>query len=616
MKFKQYRAEFIRLVKFNIIGVMNTAIDYAVFFVLTSFMSMIAEPAQVIAYSAGVINSYFMNRFWTFGVKGKHDKKQFLLFVLLNAVALIISTALIHLMKDWFSHIMIAKIPVTLVVMFINYFGQKLIVFNNSESKTLSEGLMNRVRYIIDRMDQVFLIGVMAIASLFGLSLLILENFNVLEIALPLILIVVLYIVTNKYLSSEKHFAIGLFVSALVIRFAYALVVNVPPISDFKLMLDAAQMINSGDYSYNEWQYFIDWSYQLGFVGYQALVLKIVASVKAIQLLNCLYMAITSVLVYDIGRRIFGSRTGRIAGILHLTYLPLIYYAPVLSNQHIATVFYYLFIWFLLKETELSKRNAVFAGISLALGQVFRPLGVVFILALLLYVFYRIGRMKWKSAQSLIILGVIYVITFQVVLLVIGGTGISENGLANNDPYWKFVPGLNQQYFGRYNPIDNDMYLSNPNAEARQVIEKEIIKERLLISPIEMAKFQVVKIGSFWGDYENSIFGLHHLSEKQYNIYYTWYSFDQVFDVFKHMEKVLYILAFVGGILTVSKIRVYDERSRYLAYVLSFYMGVHLFIEVSVRYRYVMMGIILILGAKGISEMLHIIKSKRRAYGS
>ena len=131
MEINNLKKEVTRLVKFNIVGIMNTSIDFIVFYILTTFVSFSVVPAQILAYSMGVINSYFMNRFWTFNVKGEHNKKQFLLFILVNLVALSLSTILIYLLAKVIEQVMIAKVMVTLIVMVINYLGQKYIIFND-----------------------------------------------------------------------------------------------------------------------------------------------------------------------------------------------------------------------------------------------------------------------------------------------------------------------------------------------------------------------------------------------------------------------------------------------------------------------------------------------------
>lgn len=131
MEINILKKEVMRLIKFNIVGVMNTTIDFVAFYLLTTYASFSVVLAQIIAYSLGVINSYFMNRFWTFNVKGSHDKKQFMLFILVNLLALSVSTLLIYFLSKAIQQVMIAKVLVTIIVMIINYLGQKFIIFKD-----------------------------------------------------------------------------------------------------------------------------------------------------------------------------------------------------------------------------------------------------------------------------------------------------------------------------------------------------------------------------------------------------------------------------------------------------------------------------------------------------
>ena len=68
----------IQFIKFGIVGVSNTAVDWMIFFILTSFV-MIAkdtEPiAKTIAFAVAVINSFIWNSIWTFRSEYKQSTK-------------------------------------------------------------------------------------------------------------------------------------------------------------------------------------------------------------------------------------------------------------------------------------------------------------------------------------------------------------------------------------------------------------------------------------------------------------------------------------------------------------------------------------------------------------
>ncbi len=129
----------IQFIKFGLVGVMNTAVDFLVYALLTWF-GVQYLVAQVFSYSAGTMNSYVVNKLWTFGGKGtageenrkagRVDKGEFARFVLVNIGTLLLSIALLYVLKTGLSlHPLIAKIGVTAVTVVVNYIGSKLWVF-------------------------------------------------------------------------------------------------------------------------------------------------------------------------------------------------------------------------------------------------------------------------------------------------------------------------------------------------------------------------------------------------------------------------------------------------------------------------------------------------------
>ena len=89
-----------RIGRFSVTGVANTAVDMAVFATMTFAVGLAPVPSNLIAYGAGVTNSYLMNRYWTFRHRGRTSfHREYLLFFVLNGVGLAISVGCL-----WFSH--------------------------------------------------------------------------------------------------------------------------------------------------------------------------------------------------------------------------------------------------------------------------------------------------------------------------------------------------------------------------------------------------------------------------------------------------------------------------------------------------------------------------------
>ena len=119
-----------RVITFAIVGIINTSIDFAVFFLVGSVMSVVV--AQATGYTAGLICSFFLNKYVTFKNKSKSLRQGFL-FLLINIIMMLISMIAIY----FFHNILgiqehIAKLFfVTPITMILNYLSYKYIVFTH-----------------------------------------------------------------------------------------------------------------------------------------------------------------------------------------------------------------------------------------------------------------------------------------------------------------------------------------------------------------------------------------------------------------------------------------------------------------------------------------------------
>jgi putative flippase GtrA len=124
-----------QFVKFNLVGLLNTALDFVIFACLT-WLGVFYIVAQCISYGLGMVNSYTLNKYWTFAQKGRLDSKQVLRFTILNLGSLAFSLGLLVLFKDqWLMNVIMAKLLTTIVTTLVNFVGNKLWVFRVNETK-------------------------------------------------------------------------------------------------------------------------------------------------------------------------------------------------------------------------------------------------------------------------------------------------------------------------------------------------------------------------------------------------------------------------------------------------------------------------------------------------
>ena len=77
-----------QFVVYSLIGALNTLIHFVVFVLLFRLLSLPLLLASTLGYCAGVANSYFMNRHWTFGVSQRANTVEFSKFAVVNLLAL------------------------------------------------------------------------------------------------------------------------------------------------------------------------------------------------------------------------------------------------------------------------------------------------------------------------------------------------------------------------------------------------------------------------------------------------------------------------------------------------------------------------------------------------
>lgn len=124
----KYQEILTQLAKFTIAGVLNTAIDWGIFFSLYNIFGWNPVLSQAISFTVATIISFFINTVWVFNTTRKKTKQRLIAeFFVLNLIALGITTALIYLFID-IMHMneLLAKILTTVITMVYNYITRKL----------------------------------------------------------------------------------------------------------------------------------------------------------------------------------------------------------------------------------------------------------------------------------------------------------------------------------------------------------------------------------------------------------------------------------------------------------------------------------------------------------
>lgn len=121
-----------QLIKFGIVGVGNTLISLALIYLFDKVMGLGFQIANPLAYFLATLNSYYLNKKWTFksGGENRSKKKEGALFFGVIGVAWLIQYAFLFiLVKVFLIDDLIAQIMGMFVFTGLNFLGQKYVTF-------------------------------------------------------------------------------------------------------------------------------------------------------------------------------------------------------------------------------------------------------------------------------------------------------------------------------------------------------------------------------------------------------------------------------------------------------------------------------------------------------
>lgn len=124
------KALILKFVKFGVVGVSGTAIDFGLTWLLKEKAMINKYAANAIAYMCGATSNFILNRWWTFESTNPAYLEQYLKFLTVSLVGLVLNTFIIYLLVNkWKQNFYISKIGATLTVLVWNFIGNLLFTF-------------------------------------------------------------------------------------------------------------------------------------------------------------------------------------------------------------------------------------------------------------------------------------------------------------------------------------------------------------------------------------------------------------------------------------------------------------------------------------------------------
>ena len=143
------KIERIRMIKFSIVGVSGTIVDFGLMNLFSLVFGLHLAWAQAISFTIAVLNNFFWNRIWTYPEsRSRGASKQLMQFILINVIGIIIRTPIITLLDRWIFRFIVNSdlalpvnnlvlsqnlaLAISIGIIFIwNYFANRNWTFNN-----------------------------------------------------------------------------------------------------------------------------------------------------------------------------------------------------------------------------------------------------------------------------------------------------------------------------------------------------------------------------------------------------------------------------------------------------------------------------------------------------
>lgn len=120
-----------QVARYSVVGILNTALDATLYFLLTHFLGLggLKVLAKAISYGAGTVNSFHWNRSWTFKSRVR-ALVTFLPFLAVSLMALGLNAVAMYLSLELFSQQELPAFAVaTIATLLWNFVLTKFVIF-------------------------------------------------------------------------------------------------------------------------------------------------------------------------------------------------------------------------------------------------------------------------------------------------------------------------------------------------------------------------------------------------------------------------------------------------------------------------------------------------------
>jgi 4-amino-4-deoxy-L-arabinose transferase-like glycosyltransferase len=361
----------------------------------------------------------------------------------------------------------------------------------------------------------------------------------------------------------------------------------------------------------------IPWATHLNMTGLvMSLVYRIFGTGPVIAKMFMVVLATLTVwLVYLTSKELVNARIGFIAASIYGTLPSLICYTGVLTGEHFALPFIMLavLLYARMKRSENQTpfyyaAGYTFCGISIGLGDWFRPGGIILLVALIIadLIYMNRDRMLYRFVIPLILLILSYMVVGNLAVTISEGFFNTDIMSTTQKRGYFILIGMNPETQGRISLEDRGIAFEayerfkDDNAAANDYLI-QLTMDRLKGEPIlEIFRSKFLLI---WSNHE-----------QLFQISLNGSNDVEVVEVMSHMESIIYLMitVFTGANICSSFMkRTHPAVFTMQLFVLGFAIWV-LILEAQNRYAIITFPFLILLGSSGLNDMMTFIRKLRQ----
>lgn len=122
--------DLIKFFKFGLVGFSGLVIDFAITWICKEKLLFNKYLSNSLGFLFGVVNNYFLNKYFTFHNNDNHVATQFLSFLIISIIGFLLNTSFLYLLqKNTKINFYVCKVMVTVIVFIWNFTANSLYTF-------------------------------------------------------------------------------------------------------------------------------------------------------------------------------------------------------------------------------------------------------------------------------------------------------------------------------------------------------------------------------------------------------------------------------------------------------------------------------------------------------